>query len=96
MDITARHTKVVETIETQYGVLVREDYYGYPQSESNIYMVDFHGALLWFSERAVEGDSYANPVRLSSEHSVKCASWKGLDCEIDLKNGRLLHAAFTK
>lgn len=96
MDIKARHTKVVETIKTQYGVLVREDYYGYPQSESNLYMVDSQGALLWFSERAVDGDSYANPVRMSSDHSAKCASWNGFDCEIDLKNGKLLHAAFTK
>jgi hypothetical protein len=96
MDIKARHTRVLEVVETQYGVLVREDYYGYPEAESNLYMVDVHGTLLWFAERAMYGDSYANPVRVSSSHSVRCASWKGYECEIDLENGRLIHAVFTK
>lgn len=96
MSIEARHTQVIEAIETPYGTLVREDYYGYPKSEANLYMVDAHGTLLWIAERAMEDDAYANPVHDLGDTTVKCASWNGFDCEINLKNGKLIHAAFTK
>lgn len=96
MDIDARHTKVVETIDTLFGTLVREDYYGYPRSESNLYLVDHHGKPLWFAERAMDDDAYANPIHELKEGSFKCSSWNCFDCEIDLKTGKLIHAAFTK
>ena len=96
MDVHPRHTRVVETITTAFGVVVREDYYGYPTAESNLYMVDANGLPVWFADRAMDDDAYANPIRKSGESSIKCASWNGFDCEIDLNTGKLLNAAFTK
>jgi hypothetical protein len=96
MDIRARHTKIVEKIDTQFGTLVREDYYGYPRSESNLYMVDAQGKPIWFAERVANDDSYANPIRQLGECRIKCASWNGFDCEIDIKSGKLIDSAFTK
>ncbi|MBL0044772.1 MAG: hypothetical protein IPP33_10380 [Flavobacteriales bacterium] len=94
--ITPRHTRVVESIDTPFGTLVREDYFGYPQTESNLYLVDAKGDPLWFAERARANDAYANHIRFSGEFSVKCASWECFDCEIDLRNGKLIGAVFTK
>lgn len=94
--ITPRHTRVVETVDTPFGKLVREDYYGYPQTESNLYMVDHNGTPLWFAERAMADDAYANGIRMASEHAVKCSSWNGFDCEIDLQTGKLVSSVFTK
>jgi hypothetical protein len=96
MQLHPRHTMIAETVETPWGVLVREDHFQYPESDSNLYMVDGNGALLWFAERAIEGDAYSNPVQRISEGLVRCASWRGFDCEIDLKDGKLARAAFTK
>jgi hypothetical protein len=96
MSIEARYTQVVETVDTPFGTLVREDYYGYPKSESNIYMLSPHGTLLWFAERAMDDDAYANPICKAGEASINCASWNGFDCEINLEDGKLIHAAFTK
>ena len=96
MALSPRHTKIVEAIVTPHGTLVQEDYYLYPKHESNIYMVDNQGDLLWFAERAMDDDAYANKIRKSSDTTVKCASWNGFDCEIDLLTGKLVHAAFTK
>jgi len=91
-----RHTTIVETMITSWGLLVREDYFLYPEFESNLYMVDSAGSPLWFAERAMEGDAFSNPVRQVNESVVQCASWRGFDCQINLKDGKLVHAAFTK
>jgi len=95
-NIAPRHTQVVEVIDTAFGTLVREDYYRYPQQESNLYMLDSSSRPIWFAERAMGDDAYANPIRRIGEDKIKCASWKGFDCEIDLRTGRLINAAFTK
>ena len=91
-----RHTEIVETVRTPVGLLVREDYYHYPASESNLYMVGTDGTVLWFAERASSDDCYANPIRMTDSGTIKCASWKCFDCEIDPRTGKLLNAQFTK
>lgn len=91
-----RHTSIVEAIQTPWGVLVREEHFQYPEVESNLYMVDGTGTPVWFAERAMDGDAYANPVFRINDGLVRCASWRGFDCEIDLQDGRLVNATFTK
>ncbi len=96
MAIRPRHTKVIESLDTPFGTLVREDYCGYPKSESNLYMIDASGNPVWFAERPMDHDAFANPLHGLGPISVKCGSWKGFDCEIDLRHGKLIHAEFTK
>lgn len=94
--ITPRHTRVVESLGTQFGTLVREDYYGYPKAESNLYLLNDNGAPVWFAERPMEDDAYANPIRSVGLISVRCGTWNGFDCEIDLRSGKLTRADFVK
>ena len=91
-----RHTEIVETVQTPIGLLVREDYYRYPASESNLYMLGADGTVMWFAERASSDDAYANSIRMTNNGTIKCASWNCFDCEIDLQTGELLNAQFTK
>ncbi len=95
-NIAPRHTRVVEAIDTAFGTLVREDYYHHPKRESNLYMVDSASQPIWFAERATADDAYANPIRRVGDDKIKCASWNGFDCEIDLRTGKLIKAPFTK
>ena len=95
-EISPRHTEIKETLATPFGTLVREDYYGYPASESNVYMIDAAGNPVWFAERPIDGDAFANPLHSLGQRSVRCSSWKGFDCKIDLRHGKLIHAEFTK
>lgn len=96
MKLTPRHTKIVEQIATPLGVLIREDYFGFPGTESNIYMVDPAGQVRWFAERAMGSDAFANPIHELSDTAFKCASWNGFTCEIDLKTGKLINAVFSR
>ena len=96
MELIPRHTQIVETIQTRFGLLAREEYFQFPEDESNLYMISPDGVLLWVAERVMEGDVYANPIVRIDQAQISCASWKGYDCEIDLRSGKLLRATFTK
>ena len=96
MILLPRHTSIVETVDTPLGTVVREDYYQYPRYESNLYLVNSEGKPIWFAERAMEEDAFANQIRVIDDGRIKCASWNGFDCEISLLDGRLTQASFTK
>jgi len=96
MNLRPRHTAIIETIDTSFGTVVREDYYQHPKNESNLYLVNPSGEIVWFAERAMDDDAYANPIRVVGNDRIKCASWNGFDCEIILRDGKLGNAPFTK
>lgn len=96
MSLRPRHTAIVEAIATGFGTVVREEYYQYPGNESNLYLVNSSGEVVWFAERAMDDDAYVNPIRVIGDDRIKCASWNGFDCEISLQDGTLSHASFTK
>jgi len=96
MKSSPRHTKIAEIVATEFGTLIREDYYQYPRTESNLYMTDSENNVLWFAERAMGDDAYAGQIRQIDNQTIKCASWNGFDCEIDLQTGKLVNAQFTK
>jgi len=96
MIIQPLHTEIVETLETSFGILVRESYDLYPEGVSNIYLVDAAGRLVWFAELAMLGDCFSNDIVQISDSQIVCSSWKGYDCTINLSNGKLANANFTK
>jgi hypothetical protein len=91
-----RHTTVVESLSTSHGTLVREDYYGYPQEESNVYMIDDNGTPIWFAERAMDNDAFTGSIAMHGPDRMVCGSWRGFTCEIDLRDGKIIKAEFTK
>lgn len=96
MNIQPRHTKIVESISTPFGLLIREEHFGYPEAESNIYMVDEEGKVIWFAHRPMDNDAYANRIVWLDESTIRCASWNGFTSDINLKNGTLIHSEFTR
>jgi hypothetical protein len=96
MNLQPRHTKIVESISTPFGRLIREDYFDYPEAESNIYMIDEDGKPIWFAQRVMDDDKYANYIVLLDENTFRCASWNGFTSDINLENGTLISSEFTR
>lgn len=92
----ALHTKIAQELVTKYGVLVRESYFGFPSSRSNIYMVGENDEIAWFAEKPMPQDLFANDVIELNEETVSCASWAGVTCEINLRNGSIIKSTLTK
>jgi hypothetical protein len=96
MPLQPRHTTIVELFETPFGTLVREDYYCYPMGESNVYLLDSKGTPLWFAERPLPDDAYANRIVNLTDKTFECGSWEGFTCKIGLSDGKIIDSMFTK
>ena len=96
MELKPRHTKIIETHDTKFGILVREDYYQYPEEESNLYLIDGHGKVKWYAEVPVDKDAYPNPIRFLDEDHIQVASWNCYSCKISLIDGKIITRHFTK
>lgn len=93
--LTPKHTNIKEAIDVNGGILVREDYFGYPKGESNIYLLIEGNKIEWFAELPMENDAYVNPIVLGKE-SFKCGSWNGFTCTVSLIDGKIINRLFTK
>jgi hypothetical protein len=92
---SSRHRPVVEAIETEVGVLVREDYCGHPKGVSNVYLQSAGGAVVWDAELPSWDDTFTGPIQIRGR-SFRCATWKGFSSEHSLESGKLIRSHFTK
>ena len=91
----AAATKIVQLFPLGENVVIREDYYQFPRNSSNVYCVD--GALntVWMAELPHPTDVFANSV-IQAEGVLRCITWDGYTCDIDVNTGKLLKRSFTK
>jgi hypothetical protein len=91
----SRHRPIVEAIEADGGTLIREDYFQHPQGISNVYMLAANETVRWNAELPSHDDIFTGPFKVNGT-SFRCATWKGLSCEISLDSGRIVESSFTK
>jgi hypothetical protein len=89
-------TSVVQALVVGSRLIVREDYYGYPPGQSNVYCLTDDFGLVWFAELPTRNDAFANPLILDSEGRLSSASWGGITCSIDIETGCIITALLTK
>ena len=89
------HTKIEEIQNLKDGYLIRESYFEYPKGKSNIYKVSLSKKIDWYAELPFEDDVYSNPIILKENHFI-CASWKGVDSHISLKDGSIIESKLTR
>jgi outer membrane protein assembly factor BamB len=75
--------------------VVREDYYGFPRGESNVYCLEGDLRLRWRAELPRSSDVYAHPIFVTSA-GVVCASWEGYTCTLDPATGRIRSKVLTR
>lgn len=91
----ATGTTIVQLLPLSSGVVVREDYYHYPRTTSNLYYLDAALRERWRAERPSASDAFSGDV---SEHDglLRCFTWQCWACELDPASGRLLRKVWTK
>jgi hypothetical protein len=88
-------TEVVQVLPKGDHLIVREDYYRFPEARSNLYCLDHHLRRIWTAALPAVGDAYANPV-IDRGAVIECGTWGGFTCEIDPVTGQIVREAFTK
>jgi len=99
VDAVALHeplgTRIVQFLAIESGVVVREEYLGFPPGDSNLYCLDSNLKVVWTAELPMDGDAYANPFFVTLE-GITCTSWNGVTCVLDPTTGRIRSSSFTK
>jgi hypothetical protein len=94
MDIAARYTKIEKTIEVNAGIIVLENPSGFPNKDTNLYLVSHRGEIIWKAEKPDPYTSFSR-VKLNEDGETFSAyTLGGHACDFDLETGKLI--GFTK
>jgi len=88
-------TKIVQAEPHTSGIIVREEYYGFPPGQSNLYFIDYDFQVVWRAELPMPDDVFANPAFDHGDY-LQCASWNGITCRICPTTGKILSSLLTK
>ena len=94
MDVAALFTRIEKVIEVNAGTIVLENPSGFPRNETNLYLVDRRGEILWRAEKP-DPYTYFSRVKLNEDGDTFSAyTLGGHACELELRTGKLI--SFTK
>ncbi|HEV8482164.1 MAG TPA: hypothetical protein VGV87_01290 [Blastocatellia bacterium] len=89
-------TKVVQVLKlVSERWLIREDYFHFPASLSNLYCIDGSLATVWSAELPSSDDSYCNDAKVV-DGKLFAWTWNCYRCELDMSSGRIVAKQFTK
>jgi hypothetical protein len=90
MDVEALHTRIEKTIQINAGVIVLENPSGFPRNDTNLYLINQHGEILWKAEKPVPGTFFSR-VKLNEDGDTFSAyTLSGHACELELRSGKLI------
>jgi len=94
MDVAALYTRIEKVIELNAGTIVLESPSGFPRNETNLYLVDRRGEIIWKAEKP-DPYTYFSRVKLNEDGDTFSAyTLGGHACELELRTGKLI--SFTK
>jgi len=90
MDIKALYTNIEKTMEVNAGIIVLESPNGFPYNETNLYLINRTGDIVWKAEKPVPGTSFSR-VKLNEDGDTFSAyTLGGHACELELRSGKLI------
>lgn len=89
MNLTPLFTTVEKTIQLIDGVVVLENHNGFPFNESNLYLLDARGRIVWKAEKP-EARALFSKIKLNEDRTLSTFTTHGYLCEIDLNTGKII------
>ncbi len=89
METQPLFTKIEKMIHVTDGVVVMEEHNGFPFNESNLYMLDTLGRVVWKAEKP-EARALYSKVKLNEDRTLSTFTTNGYLCELDLNDGRIM------
>lgn len=90
MDVAALYTRIEKVIEVNAGTIVLENPSGFPRNETNLYLVDRRGEIIWKAEKP-DPYTYFSRVKLNEDGDTFSAyTLGGHACELELRTGKLI------
>ena len=95
MQITPLYTAVEKLIETRKGIVVLEGTAGFPLGETNLYMLDMEGKVLWKAEKPTVNILFTK-LKLNEDMSLSTFTNNGQFCELDIETGKIISSSSFK
>jgi len=89
MEVTPLHTKIEKTIQTIVGEIVLESHAGFPAGESNLYLLDPNGEIVWKAEKPDPKTMFSR-VKLNDNYTLSTYTINGHACDLDLRTGKIV------
>ncbi len=83
------HTKIEKMIQISDGTIVMESHSGFPFSESNLYLLNGSGMVVWKAEKP-DPRALFSRIMLSENYTLSTFTINGQFCELDLKTGKIV------
>jgi hypothetical protein len=84
------HTKVEKSIQTTLGEIILESPNGFPRNESNLYLVDKHGEIVWRAEKPDPVTLFSRARLNEDGETLSTYTIGGVACDLDLQTGKLV------
>lgn len=88
-------TQIEKTIQTNDGNIVLESHTGFPYNESNLYMVNPSGDVIWKAEKPDLRSLYTR-IKLNEDFTLSTFTTDALFCDLDLKTGKIISKSSFK
>lgn len=95
MAIQPLFTQIEKTIQLNDGNIILENHTGFPFSESNLYLVNPGGAVIWKAEKPDMRSLYTR-IKLNEDFTLSTFTTDGIFCELDLKTGKIISKSSFK
>ncbi len=94
MNVVALYTQIEKTIQINAGMIVLDSPSGFPRNDTNLYLIDQHGEILWKAEKP-DPSTFFSRVKLNEDGDTFSAyTIGGHACELELRSGKLI--SFTQ
>ncbi len=93
MQITPLYTAVERQIDLKVGTVVLESPNGCPVNETNLYMINGEGDILWKAEKPNPNILFTKLKLNEEDMSLSTFTSNGQFCEIDIKTGKILSSS---
>jgi hypothetical protein len=95
MAIQPLFTQIEKTIQLTDGNIILETHTGFPTNESNLYLINPGGNVVWKAEKPDLRSLYTR-IKLNEDFTLSTFTNDGVFCELDLKTGKIISKSSFK
>ena len=95
MEIQPLYTTVEKTIQVKNGTIIMESHGGFPTNDSNLYLLDASGTVLWKAEKPAPKTLFSK-VKLNDDMTLSTFTVNGQFCDISLDTGKIISSTSFK
>jgi hypothetical protein len=95
MALQPMFTQIEKTIQLNDGNVILESHIGFPFGESNLYLINPSGNIIWKAEKPDTRSLYTR-IKLNEDFTLSTFTSDGVFCELDLKTGKIISKSAFK